>query len=117
MDILFKTIPNACHITLSGRCEGFDYLDLQKQIEERIAAGEINFIFDISEVNYISSTSLATICSYVPDCDKQQGKIIFVGATERVLSILECLKITSLLPVVETLDMAVEIIEGEKTTK
>lgn len=100
MQIHFETKSDVCLITLAGRCEGFDYLDLQKQMDQKINDDTAHFVFDVSDVEYVSSTALATICSYLPDCEERSGGIVFLGANERVLAILECLKITAIIPVV-----------------
>ena len=106
MDIIIEERSGISLVTLSGRCEGFDYLDLQKKMDLRMNGGEIYFVLDVTAVEYISSTSLATICSYLPDCEEKKGGIVFLGASERVLSILECLKITAIIPVVDSFSEA-----------
>lgn len=98
MDIVFQDKSGITLITLSGRCEGFDYLNLQQKIDAKITSGETYFAFDLSDVDYISSTSLATICAYLSECEEHNGGIVFIGAQNKVLSILECLKITTIIP-------------------
>ena len=104
MKVKLENREDKCFVTLSGRFEGFDYLNLQKEMDSQIKGGCVRFLLEMSAVEYISSTALATICSYLPVCEEKDGGMVIVGANERILSILECLKITALVPVVDSIE-------------
>lgn len=74
---------------LSGRLETTTTVFLDREFNEAFAAGERNFVWDCSQLTYISSAGLRTVLQALKKLSGQGGRLIIAGPTTHVLEVFE----------------------------
>ncbi len=66
MNISISQVQGSVPITvvkLDGRLDGQNYQELITKVQELYSAGACDFLMDLSDLNYISSSGLVALCS------------------------------------------------------
>lgn len=61
---------------------------------------------DLSGVDYIDSSGLATLVEYVRQAQEYNGRLVLAGLSVRVKTVFELVRLSEFLPIYETLDQA-----------
>lgn len=93
-------------LQVAGRIDGETAPDLDKVCRQWISSVDRNMILDLSGVQYISSAGLSTILSAGKELDRNGGRLLIAGLTERLRQIFVFSGFDSLFPIFDTQETA-----------
>jgi anti-sigma B factor antagonist/stage II sporulation protein AA (anti-sigma F factor antagonist) len=79
MDISLKEADEAVVLAVGGSMDADNAHELDKAIEARIEAGNLEMVLDLGGLEYISSAGLRVIMKSAKKLEVRQGSIIIVG--------------------------------------
>ena len=85
----------------------------QEQIHTIIQAGLYKYILDLQYLEYISSAGIGVFPSMMNELQKYSGGIIFVQVPAKIYKLFSMIGLTSLFPIMETIEQAVEQFESD----
>lgn len=80
---------------------------LEKELLALLAAGEKDYIADLSELDYISSVGLRVLLIAAKKAKEAGGKVVLSGLSEHVREVLEIAGFTAIFTIFADLDEAV----------
>ena len=87
MEIRITVHPTFDLIKIDGRIDSYTAPQIDQSLSQLIQDGRHNFIVDMEDVSYISSSGMLTFVNAKKSLiTKQQGTIIFAAAPQRILS-------------------------------
>lgn len=95
-------------IKVIGQMDVLTAPDFQKVCDEFIAKGEKQLIVDMEKLEYISSAGLRNILSTGKRLKMEGGSISLSGPNEMISKILDISGFSSLFPIYDSIDAAVE---------
>jgi anti-sigma B factor antagonist len=93
-------------IDVKGRVDSVAAPEFEKRLDELINQGETRIIFNLSELDYISSAGLRCILVMVKNLEDQKGKIVLAAAKPSVVKVLEISGIAAVIPISESIETA-----------
>ena len=96
----FKKTEDGAGLTieLTGDLDSMNVPDLENRLKQE-ADGVTQMVFDLSELDYVSSAGLRVFLSMQKRMKKQNGKVVFRYPTEDVMEILKVTGFTKLLTI------------------
>lgn len=86
---LYKQSDGTCmEIKIIGRLDTMTSPQLEKQLQESLSQ-ETALIFDLKELEYISSAGLRVVLSYGKIMDKQGGALSLMNVNDEVYEVFE----------------------------
>lgn len=73
----------------SGRVDGTNVTILQGAVRERLQAGQTKLVFDLVDLNYISSAGLRVFLMAARDLQAQGGKAVFCNLSDPIRQVFE----------------------------
>ena len=73
----------------TGRVDGTNVSILQAAVRERLDAGQTVLVFDLVDLNYISSAGLRVLLMAARDLQSHGGKGLFCGLSEQIRQVFE----------------------------
>jgi len=89
MNITKNTTENTVTLTLSGRLDTVTSTMLSTELDIVFAGGSPNLIFNLAELDYISSAGLRVFLTAQKRVKAQGGEMKITGANESVKEIFE----------------------------
>lgn len=87
MELIITSFENYDLLQIAGRIDSYTAPNIQKAIKSLISDGRFNFVVDMCEVIYISSSGILTFVHQQLNLNRQnQGKIVFAGTSDLVYS-------------------------------
>jgi len=84
------TSYNRCELVkVVGRIDSNTAPDLEKAFNELIDSGKAGIVFDMAEVEFISSRGLWVLLETQKGCKKKKGKLALVNVSEDMLESLD----------------------------
>ena len=99
MDINCAIEGDVAILSLGGRMDGTQAGAVEERFNALVQEGRSRFVFDLSELGYISSAGLRIVLVAVKKTKALQGRIVFAGLSEQVTEIFE---MSGFLPLLET---------------
>jgi anti-sigma B factor antagonist len=87
---------------------GADAMEFSRAINEQIREGAHQVIVDLSEVHLMNSSGLGMLVAASTSLRSSGGRLMVVGANERIKSLLKMTRLDSVFASYETRDAAVE---------
>jgi anti-sigma B factor antagonist len=107
---IMETIPV---LRLSGELDLGSVPDVRKAIRGYIEEGLVNFIIDITALDFIDSSGLGVLVGGLARVRERQGEIKLVCANRRILRVFEMTRLTQLFEIYETEEAAAQrFLEG-----
>ena len=103
-----KLTSNSVVVQMTGYLDTYNSKSVQDQVDQIIEEGVIYFIFDLTKMNYISSTGIGVFVNTLKRVRESKGDIILVGMQRRVSEVFELLGFATFFATSETVDEAVE---------
>ena len=94
-------------INLKGRIDILWNEDIDLKFSGATAAPRKFFIVDLSEVNFIASIGIRTLLLIAKATHNRNGKIVILNPDSQVKKILLMAGIDMVIPIVDTLDLAI----------
>jgi len=73
----------------TGRVDGTNVTILKGAVRERLEAGRANIVFDLVELNYISSAGLRVFLMAARDLQAHGGKATFCNLSDQIRQVFE----------------------------
>ena len=71
-------------VKMTGRVDTYTSADLQKALDELTRDGRYNLVFDMSEVDFLSSKGLHVLTETQIKAKNHGGKLVLVNANEKI---------------------------------
>ncbi len=101
---------NICILNIEGRLDAATSPQLEKEIKSMLEGGEINFVMELSKLEYISSVGLRVLLMTTKKAGAAGGKVTLCALQEHVQEVFEIAGFTAIFPVFSTRDEAVNAI-------
>ncbi|MHA6485331.1 STAS domain-containing protein [Paenibacillus sp. strain BS8-2] len=108
MNIQVEDIGGITILPLEGRLDGNNAGAAEAVFLAELAAGKGPFIFDFSQLQYISSAGLRVILVAAKKLRASKGRMICASLTEQVYDVFEMSGFTSILEITATKEEALE---------
>lgn len=106
MEIKTRKERAAVVVSLTGRMDAYSTPGFEKKLSDLIAEGEKNFIIDLGELDYISSTGLRIILTKARKLREKQGKLILAALKDMVKEVFESSGFSAIIPIYESVEAA-----------
>lgn len=93
-------------LQVAGKVDGETAPDLERAFQRWIAPADRNLILDLSRLEYISSAGLSTVLGAGKTLDRQGGRMLISGPSERLKRIFVFSGLDSLFPMFATTEAA-----------
>ena len=103
MNIAIEELENVTVIRLADRFDAYTAPAVREKLLELQARGQVRIIVDLSAVDFVDSTGLATLVAGLKHCRRAGGDLILTGLRSQVMVIFELTR----------LDRAFQIYENE----
>lgn len=110
-----KKIPeinNACLLKLTGYIDTYNSAFFQRKTDILLEAGYCNFILDCSELNYISSTGIGSLASFLRNTQTKNGHLVLVSLQDSVHEVFVILGFTQFFTVKDSQDEALKELQS-----
>ena len=87
---------------------GADAMEFSRTLNEQVQAGARQVIVDLSDVHLMNSSGLGMLVAASTSLRSSGGRLMVVGANERIVSLLKMTRLDSVFANYETRDAAVE---------
>jgi anti-anti-sigma factor len=104
---------NVVIIKVSGRLEINQALELEDLINAHIANGAKFFVFDLGNINYLSSSGIRVFIATLRQLKDLNGRMILANLSNNVIKTLKIVELDGLFEIVDNVEDAVKILEKE----
>lgn len=112
MDFTFEKEKDVTIVKLSGNLLAeVESKDLLTQITDKIHEGEVNFVFDLSDMQFINSSGLGMLLTCLTKSRKAGGEVILAEINKQLEDLLAMTKLSSIFTTSPTLDEALQQFE------
>ena len=94
--------------TIKGRLDAESAPEAEKIITDTIAADQCKLIFDLSDLEYLSSGGLRVVLTTSKETGRKDGKIVLCCLNEYVKEIFEVSGFHSIIPIVDTVELGIK---------
>lgn len=107
MDIT-TTEYNRCEVVkMTGRIDTYTAPKLQETMDAALESGKHNIVFDMSEVDFLSSKGLWVLTETQKKCKRQRGKLVLVNTDEKIRKSFDLVGMSDYFDIYEDLTAAV----------
>jgi anti-sigma B factor antagonist len=94
LEIDRESLAERCVVlALKGRLDALTALELKEAIRERVDAGQVDLVVDLSGVPFIDSSGLAAMVSGLKAARQAGGSVKLAGPSEQALTVLRLTKL------------------------
>lgn len=105
-------ITNACSLKLTGYIDTYNSAFFQKKTDMLISGGYKNFLLDCSDLNYVSSTGIGSLATFLRTTQSKGGHLVLVALQQNVLEVFTILGFTQFFTVKATEAEALEYLKS-----
>lgn len=110
MTLQLELLNDVLILRLAGRLDSSSSPELERVLNEKLAAGNLRLVFDFSELVYISSAGLRVILLAGKKLRTSKGKLVLVGLSDMVREVFTMSGFLILFAVADTVDRAVAML-------
>ncbi len=108
MEISQKEENGIVSIAIKGRLDADSSLEAEKVVKD-VLGGETNrLLFNLGELEYLSSAGLRVLLSAAKEMRRRDGKIVLCALNEFVKEIFEVSGFQSLIPITDSVESGIE---------
>ena len=104
MNLELETRNDVLILRLVGRLDSSSSPELERMVNEQLAAGTQRLVFDFSALDYISSAGLRVILLAGKKLRASKGKLVLVGLRDMVREVFDMSGFLTLFAVADTVD-------------
>ena len=108
MEIDTRREENAVIVSVKGRMDAFSSPEFEKEMAGLIAEGWKDFVIDFTEVDFISSAGLRSILVTAKKLKVKDGQFFLSALKENVKEVFEVSGFSSMIPIHESTESALE---------
>ena len=91
-------------LKISGRLDGETAPDAETTVREILKEGKLRLLFDLSQMDYISSAGLRVVLMTVKELQRKSGKIVLCALTPYVKEVFDVSNFSTIIPITETVE-------------
>jgi anti-anti-sigma factor len=110
MEISQKEEKGIVSIVIKGRMDADSSPDAEKVVKEALGAEANRLLFDLGELEYLSSAGLRVLLSAAKEMRRRDGKIVLCALNEFVKEIFEVSGFQSLIPITDSVESGIEVL-------
>lgn len=108
MKITEKKINEINILAISGKLDTNTWTQLDEKISPMIDGGEIKFIIDFSQLDYISSAGLRVLLMAAKKIKNKNGKIIMTALKDQIKEVFEISGFSTIFPVASSVEEGIK---------
>lgn len=101
------TVPNCCLIKAVGQIDTWNSTYFQRQCELCISFGYPNIIFDLSGLNYVSSTGIGAFTFLLKSAKNSKGDLVLLHIQQKVFEVFQLLGFNQFFTIPSNMDEAI----------
>lgn len=108
MELNVKNEEKGTLVSVSGRMDAVSSPEFEKELGRLIDEGNVNFVIDLAELDYISSSGLRSVLATAKKLKAQNGKIFLAALQAVVKEVFEISGFSTIIPIYESVEAALE---------
>ena len=104
MEITYKKEQGITVVAINGRLDATTMTDAEDTLDEIMAMGSKNLLFDLSELEYLSSGGLRIILAVAKQIKQKNGKLALCALQGYVKEIFEVSGFHKIIPIKESVE-------------
>lgn len=110
MEITQKEENGIVSISIEGRLDADSSPEAETVVKDALAGQTTRVLFDLSELEYLSSAGLRVLLSAAKEMRRRNGKIVLCSLNEFVKEIFEVSGFQSLIPIADSVESGIEVL-------
>jgi len=110
MEITQKEENGIVSVAIKGRLDADSSLEAEKVVKDALGGEANRLLFNLGELEYLSSAGLRVLLSAAKEMRRREGKIVLCALNEFVKEIFEVSGFQSLIPIVDSVESGIEIL-------
>jgi anti-sigma B factor antagonist len=99
-------------LILNGYLDTYNSPEFQSHVNELINSGVKYILFNLSGLNYISSTGIGAFTSFLKNLRQRKGNMVLFGLQDKVMEVFQLLGFTKFFKIGSDLDEALLLLKG-----
>lgn len=108
MDITTSRLDEIVVVKISGRLDTNAAVDFENKIDDVFDSKDPNIVIDFADLEYICSTGLRVIIQAAKKYKQIDGKLVLCSMQDYIQEVFEISGFDTFLPIVATMDKAME---------
>ena len=110
MEISQKEENGIVSIAIRGRLDADTSLEAEKVVKDVLGSEANRLLFNLGELEYLSSAGLRVLLSAAKEMRRRDGKIVLCALNEFVKEIFEVSGFQSLIPITDSVESGIEVL-------
>ena len=110
MEITQKEENGIVSIVIKGRLDADSSPEAEKVVRDALGAQTDRILFDLGQLEYLSSAGLRVLLSAAKEMRRREGKIVLCSLNEFVKEIFEVSGFQSLIPITDTVESGIDVL-------
>ena len=110
MEITQQEKNGIVSISIIGRLDADSSQEAEKVVKEALAGQTNRVLFNLGDLEYLSSAGLRVLLSAAKEMRRRDGKIVLCSLNEFVKEIFEVSGFQSLIPIAESVESGIEVL-------
>jgi anti-anti-sigma factor len=94
---------------IEGRLDAETAPQAEIRVKQALQEGRLHLLFDLSEMDYISSAGLRVILMAVKDLRNKKGKVVLCCLTPYVKEIFDVSNFSSIVPITDSVESGLQL--------
>jgi anti-anti-sigma factor len=95
-------------LQIEGRLDAESAQEAETTVRDVLKQGSRRMLFDLSQMEYISSAGLRVILMAVKELRNKQGKVVLCGLTPYVKEIFDVSNFSSIIPITDSVEAGLQ---------
>jgi anti-anti-sigma factor len=108
MEITQKEENGIVSIAIKGRLDADSSMEAEKVVKDALGGEANRLLFNLGELEYLSSAGLRVLLSAAKEMRRRNGKIVLCALNEFVEEIFEVSGFQSLIPITDSVESGIE---------
>ncbi|MBT8489820.1 MAG: STAS domain-containing protein [Deltaproteobacteria bacterium] len=108
MELNVKNEEKGVLVSVTGRMDAVSSPEFEKELERLIDENNVNFVINLTELNYISSSGLRSVLITAKKLKGKNGQILLASLQDVVKEIFEISGFSAIIPIYESVEEAME---------
>jgi anti-anti-sigma factor len=110
MEITQKEENGIVSIVIKGRLDADSSPEAEKVVKDALGEQTDRILFDLGQMEYLSSAGLRVLLSAAKEMRRREGKIVLCSLNEFVKEIFEVSGFQSLIPITDTVESGIDVL-------
>ena len=102
-------------VKMAGRVDSYTSQNLEEALDGLIEKQRTNIVFDMIEVDFLSSKGIHTLLETQKKCRQNNGKLVLAGANDRILELFKLIVLDGYFETFDDLTAAVGSFETKSS--